>query len=67
MDRLIDAFAKWPPIGQGIFVLIILSVLISALISAIVAPFRYLAVCVRGWPPPRPLEDDDDDGQSQEN
>lgn len=62
LDKLIDIFGKWEPLGQAIFILIVLSMVFAAL----AAPFRYLAVCFRGWPPPsvRIHEEDDEAEES---
>jgi hypothetical protein len=53
MDKLLEIIQHWPPIGQGIFMLVVLCVLCAT----IAAPFKYLAVCVRGWPLKQHSED----------
>jgi hypothetical protein len=56
LDKLFEMISKWPPIGQGFFVLMILGVF-TTMIAQI---FRYLAIAVRGWPPAGECDCEDD-------
>lgn len=53
MDRLIDIFSKWEPLGQGIFILIIL----AGLFAFIETMFGKFVILFRGYRPFK-LKDD---------
>jgi len=47
MQGLFDLMARWSPIGQGLFMLL----LVFLAVALVANVFKYLAVMVRGWPP----------------
>ena len=55
MDKLIDAFCKWEPFGQGLFLLLIAILVVSGLVNIC----KLGVVLFRGWPPACCEEDDD--------
>jgi len=46
MEHFWDIISKWEPLGQGVFFLIIVSVLVLLVKTA----FFYVSVLLRGWP-----------------
>lgn len=55
MDRILDMMAQWEPIGQGLFLLIVIGSLLTAATNIV----RYGVVLARGWPPVGCQEDED--------
>lgn len=47
MDKILDMMRTWSPIGQGLFLLIVLGMLLSFISQGI----KYGVVLFRGWPP----------------
>lgn len=54
MDKLIDAFCKWEPFGQGLFLLLIAILVVSGIVNL----FKLLVVLFRGWPPAECCEEE---------
>ena len=46
MDKLIDAFCKWEPFGQGIFLFLLACMLVSGVVQVV----KLFVVFFRGWP-----------------
>jgi hypothetical protein len=63
MDKLIDAFCKWEPLGQGIFLFLMAILLMAATINI----FKFVVVLFRGWPPCEDCCDEDDDCCDEKN
>jgi hypothetical protein len=48
MNRLFDMMGTWPPLGQGVFLLLLTTMTYGTAVGIV----KYLTVMVRGWPPP---------------
>jgi hypothetical protein len=46
MDNLFNMMAQWQPLGQGVFLLIVLSMCLTCLYQVV----QLIAVMLRGWP-----------------
>lgn len=57
MEILLDIMRNWPPIGQGLFLLI----LALFTYGGVVGVLKYMAVMVRGWPPQGCVEEEETD------
>jgi len=55
MERLLDIFAKWSPMGQGVFLLVALLLLLIQIDCLA----KYFVAFFRGWPPQREEAEDD--------
>lgn len=60
MDKILDMMAQWEPIGQGLFLLIVIGSLLTAATNIV----RYGVVLARGWPPC--CEDEEDQEEDTE-
>lgn len=47
MDKILDMMAFWNPLGQGVFLFLVLAVVVSAFLQLV----KLGVILFRGWPP----------------
>jgi|CXWL01.1.fsa_nt_gi hypothetical protein len=63
IDQMFKMMADWDPMGQAIFVLVILGMIGTFLTSMV----RFCVIIVRGWPPNECCDGCEDDEEDEED
>lgn len=57
MDKILDMIARWEPLGQGVFFLIVIGITLGTISEV----WKHFVVLFRGWPQ---VEEADDAGDA---